>query len=460
MTTLALPLTTGRSRALTAVLAGGVLGVAYTLSPLTVLSLAVLAAVVVRAGRGLTEVETRWYWTLIAVAILVRLIAIAVLFLSADDLRPFASFFGDEHLYKSRTVWLRNIGQGISMSPADVIYSFDTVGQTSYIVILAFIQALVGDAPYGLHVMNMVLYLGAALALYRFARRSYGAVVAMAGLLILLFLPSLLFWSMSVLKEPMNAFMIVAELICAVAIVRAPQAWQKTLAAVGVLAFGAAMESLRAGGLLTAVGGTLGGLVLAWLLARGRRLILVALAAPVAIALLASAPGVHERVLFNLRQAAFYHSGHVMTNGYSYHLLEPGWYSRRMEIDDHLPANEAGQFAAKALVSYFVEPLPWRTESTAFLAYMPEQMLWYLMAAMLPFGVLAGMRRDVALTSMLAAHGALAIMLVALTSGNIGTLIRHRSLALPYLVWLSALGAQECVRLYLNRNRVANKGAA
>ncbi|HEX4913620.1 MAG TPA: hypothetical protein VFV51_06675, partial [Vicinamibacterales bacterium] len=117
MTTLALPLATGRSRALTAVLAGGVLGLAYTLSPLTVLSLAALAAVVVRAGRGLTEVETRWYWTLIAVAILVRLGAIAVLFLSADDLRPFASFFGDEHLYKSRTVWLRNIGQGISMSP-------------------------------------------------------------------------------------------------------------------------------------------------------------------------------------------------------------------------------------------------------------------------------------------------------------------------------------------------------
>ena len=42
-----------------------------------------------------------------------------------------------------------------------------------------------------------------------------------------------------------------------------------------------------------------------------------------------------------------------------------------------------------------------------------------------------------------------AILIVALTSGNIGTLIRHRSLALLYLIWLSALGAHEGVRLVI-----------
>ena len=77
------------------------------------------------------------------------------------------------------------------------------------------------------------------------------------------------------------------------------------------------------------------------------------------------------------------------------------------------------------------------------------------MVVLLPFGVMAGLRRDVLVTSMLLAHAAAAIVIVALTSGNIGTLIRHRSLVLPYLVWLSVLGGSECVRLYLNRFRVA-----
>jgi hypothetical protein len=437
-----------------AVGAGALLGLVYTLSPLTVLSLAALAAVVVRASRGLSDTELRWYWTLLSVAILVRLLAIAVLFLSADDTRPFASFFGDEDLYKSRTVWLRNVGQGIAMSPADIIYSFDTVGRTSYIFVLAYIQALVGDAPYGLHVMNMVLYLAAALALFRVARRSYGTGVAFAGLVVLLFLPSLLFWSISVLKEPMNVFMIAGQLICAVAIARAPGWPLKAAAAAGVLAFGLAMESLRAGGLVTALAGTGGGLLLAYLLSRGRRLIISLALVPPIVVVMASAPAIQDRALAGLRDAAVYHSGHVMTPGYAYRLLDSGWYARRFEIRERLTPQESARFAVKALWSYFAEPLPWRTESTALLAYVPEQMLWCSMVLVLPFGLLAGFRRDIVLTSVLIAHASVAIVLVALTSGNIGTLIRHRSLALPYLVWLSALGAHECVRLFLDRNSV------
>jgi hypothetical protein len=460
MTAIAFAASRSQPRIALALIGGGMLGVAYTLSPLSVLSLALLAWAMWRAGAGLSATERRWFWSLLSIAVLVRLIAIAVLFLSADEALPFASFFGDEDLYKSRTVWLRNIGQGIPMSPADVIYSFDTVGHTSYIYVLAYLQALVGDAPYGLHVMNMVLYLSAVLLLYRFTRRSYGGAAAMGGLFVLLFLPSLLFWSISVLKEPMNVFMIATQLLCAVAIARAPQWWQKALAAVGVIAFGLAMESLRAGGLLTAVAGTACGLLLAFVLAKGRRVAVALTVAPVVVAILAMSPAVQERVVSNLRAAALYHSGHVMTPGYAYRLLDPGWYARRLEIRDRLTPEESARFAVKALASYFTEPVPWRTESTAMLAYVPEQMVWYSMALMLPFGVIAGMRRDRVMTSMLVPHAAVAIVLVALTSGNIGTLIRHRSLALPYLVWLSVLGAFECVRLFLDRNRVLVEGSS
>ena len=39
----------------------------------------------------------------------------------ADPSRPYANFFGDEELFKSRTIWLRNIGLGVPVSPqADI----------------------------------------------------------------------------------------------------------------------------------------------------------------------------------------------------------------------------------------------------------------------------------------------------------------------------------------------------
>ena len=427
-------------------LAGVMLGVGYTLSPLSVLALAALAWASLAASRGLSENERRWFWSLISISVVIRLVAIALLFYTADPARPFASFLGDEELYKFRTLWLRNIGLGVRLSPADVIYSFDEVGNTSYIYVLAYLQALVGDAPYGLHVMNMVLYLCGVFVLYRLARRAYGGAVGMAGLLLLLLLPTLFLWSISVLKEPMSVFLIAIELSCSVAIVRAPRWWQKALAALVVIAGAAAMESLRTGGWLTVVTGTLGGLFLVYVLSRGRRLALAVIAAPVAIAIAFSLPPVQERLLSNVRLAAFNHAGHVLTPGYSYRLLHPRYYPKREQVRNIMPAGDAGQYVVKAMWSYFAQPLPWEMKSSTLLAYMPEQIAWYVMALLLPFGIYAALKRDIALTAMLTAHTAAAILIIALSSGNIGTLIRHRALAFPYLIWLSAAGAHDLFR--------------
>lgn len=450
MTSMTLPMARQQSQLWLPAIAGVLAGIVYTLSPLTLLSLTVISAAAVVAGRGLSATERRWFWCVMPIAVVLRLTILALLFLTADPSHPFASFFGDEELYKFRSIWLRNIGQAIPIAPSDVIYSFDPVGRTGHMYVLALVQAVVGDAPYGLHLLTMTMYLCGVLAMYRFMRVSYGHVVAMAGLIGLLFLPSLLVWSISILKEPMNVFMLTAQFMCAVWIVRAPEPWQKMRAAAGVAAFAFAMESLRAGGVATAMVGTTGGITLAYVVARGRRLVAALLLVPLVVAILFSIPAVRDRAVGGLRRAAFYHAGHVLTPGFSYQLVQPRYYIRR-DLILNMPPVDVGRYAVKAMWSYFAEPLPWRTESRVVLAYLPEQFLWYLMALLIPFGVVAGLRRDALVTSMLVAHAAVAIVLVALTSGNIGTLIRHRSLALPYLLWLSALGAQECARLLTDR---------
>jgi hypothetical protein len=446
VSTIALP-ALRRESAMAIVAAGGVLlGVAYTLSPLSVLTLAALTWASIAASRGLSEREHRWYWSIIVTSVVIRLIAIALLFYTADPAKPFASFFGDEELYKFRTIWLRNIGAGLPMSPADVIYSYDDVGHTSYVFVLAYVQALVGDAPYGLHVMNMGLFMCGLLGLYRLARASYGAVVAMAGLIVLLCLPSLALWSISVLKEPMSLLMIAVEIACVVAIARAPRWWQKAAALVVTIASARAMETLRTGGELAFVAGAVGGLLLAFVLRRGRRLAVAMIAAPVIIAIAASLPAVQDRVLSNLRYAAMYHAGHVLTPGYSYRLVSDGYYVRRELLRDNMPPADVSRFVVKAVASYFAQPVPWEMKSRTMLAYLPEQVVWYFIALLLPFGIYAGLKRDIVLTSVLAAHAAAAIVIVALSSGNIGTLIRHRSLVMPYVVWLSAAGAHDLAR--------------
>ena len=437
-----------------AIVAGIVLGVLYTLSPLTVLSLTALGALVWRISRELTPRERTWFATVVAIAIAVRLAAIAALFVFADPSRPYANFFGDEELFKSRTVWLRNIGLGIPVSPADMIYVFDDVGRSSYMYLLAYIQALVGDAPYGNNVLNATLYVAAVVILFWFMRRYFGQMAALSGAIFLLFVPSLFSWSISVLKEPLYIFVAAIELICAVAIVRAPKLWQRAAAIVAVVACAYLLGTLRVGGTLLAAVGTLVGLPAGLLATRPKLAWPVIAAVPIAVVILAMQPRVQERALLAVQDAAFQHWGHVATPGYSYKLLDPRLYidmGRRTVYTMTWP--EAGRYVTRAFWSFVTVPRSSQIESRSALAYLPEQALWYSLLLLTPIGVIAGMRRDPVLTCLLLAHGLAAAGMVALTSGNIGTLIRHRGLTLPYFTWLAALGA--CSVIYWLASRPA-----
>lgn len=439
------------------VAAGAALGVAYTLSPLTVLALGGLLWVMHWAGRDLTGREQQWYWSLIVTALVTRLVVIAGLFLLADPAQPYATLFGDEELFKSRAMWVRNIGLGVPISPADMIYSYDPVGRGGYLFFLAYLQALVGFAPYGAHVMNASLYLAGTLVLYRLVRPAYGAVVAIGGLATLLFLPSLFVWSVSMLKEPMYSLVAAIEIVLATLIVRAPRNWQKVLALAGVIACAALLAGLRTGGALVPAIGVSIGLVSGYVATRPRALLALAVAVPLVLVVALTQSSVQDRLLSLARESARYHAGHVLTPGYSYRLIDPRFYVEWTTIHT-MPPREAAAFVVKALGSYFVQPLPWQMSSTSLRAYLPEQVLWYAMILLAPLGLAAGFRINPVLTGMLAAHAAAVIVLVALNSGNIGTLIRHRGLALPYLVWLSALGAHEGLRRLTRPETLTDKG--
>ena len=419
--------------------AGIVLGVCYSLSPMTVLCLPLLVVMSMWAGRGLSPGERRWFIGLLAVAVLARLAVIAGLFLTADPGQPFATLFGDEEFFKYRSMWMRNIGLGLPISRADFIYAYDDVGQSSYLYVLAYLQALLGALPYGVHVLNATVYLAGVLLVYRYVRPVFGRVAALTGLALLLFFPSLFVWSISALKEPMYTLVAVGELLCCLWLVRGRTWWHRVAAAIGLVVAVVALDSLRRGGMLVGIAGAVGGVTLGMLGSRPRLAWAALAAAPVLVVALFLVPPTQQRLLASARETASYHSGHIGSSGYSYKILDPRYYHDR-KLLAQMPPREAGQYVVRSVISYVTEPVPWRAESAGLRAYLPEQMLWYVLLVFVPFGLVAGFRLDPLLTGLLASHAGALIMMVALTSGNIGTLIRHRGLALPYLAWLTGLG--------------------
>jgi hypothetical protein len=310
-----------------------------------------------------------------------------------------------------------------------------------------------GAAPYGVHVMNAGLYLIAVAVLWKVVRPTFGSVASFFGAALLLLLPSLFMWSISALKEPLYFLVAALTLAAAVQIVRAPTAWQRIAAVAVVGVSGFILQTLREGGLALAIGGVTGGLALTALVKRPR----LALAAVVLLPILGAAaltrPAVQERAWSVIHQAADKRWGHVNTPGLTYKLLDGHYYADRGNIKS-MTARDAVIYVVRAATSYVTVPLPWQIESRSALVFLPEQMVWYAMVCLIPIGILAGLRRDPLLTCLLIAHGGVAAVVVALSGGNVGTLIRHRGLALPYFVWLSGLGAVAVGSALLAHRRV------
>jgi uncharacterized membrane protein len=80
--------------------------------------------------------------------------------------------------------------------------------------------------------------------------------------------------------------------------------------------------------------------------------------------------------------------------------------------------------------------------------------VWYLLVGFAPVGLVFALRRDVLVASLLLTHAVVAALLIAFTSGNIGTLVRHRGFALPYLIWISAVGACELLARGVSSGRI------
>jgi len=418
--------------------------VVCVLSPLAVWFAIAIVAVVGLLVRGLEPAERRWVVAIVAVAVVLRLAAIAGLFLSADHTRvPFAALFGDEDYFIKRSLWLRNVSLGLNVTRFDLEYAFEPNGSSSFINLLAAVQAIVGPAPYGLHLISVVFYIGAVLLLYRVARRSFGRAPSIVGLVVLLFLPSLFAWSIAVLKEPPFVLLSAIALTLAVTLTRTNSWGARALAVAGLVAVAAVLQTLRADGGAFVIAGTVAGLALGFLAARPRLFVAALVAAPIAAALVLRLPEVQLRAYAALQRAARQHWGAVVVSpGISYRLLDDRFYGD-VNVASDLRAGEAARYLVRAAVSYATLPLPWQAQSRAAAAYIPEQVIWYVLAVLAAAGLLTAFQRDPHLAALLVAYAGLLAVGAALTDGNLGTLVRHRGLTLPYLVWFGGVGGCE-----------------
>jgi len=416
-------------------------GVLYALSPLSLVLMVVMALLIRWACRGLRGRERSWVMALLVGAVALRVAVVCAIALTADPQRAsFRSLYPDGQYALERSLWLRNALLGIPIAPLDMAEAFHEYGRSLYYYPLAWLQVLFGPAPYALHLTSVVWYFSAAIGLYRLVRTSYGSATAFAGLALILCLPSLLLWSMAPLKESLYFSMSSLAVVATLRTVRSRR-WTRAAGAAVITGLAVAVAArLRAGGLAITLGGLAAGLALAVTFTHRRLAVAVMIVAPIAAAIALTRPAVQETIFHEIRKGAETHVGYVMTPGSNYRLLGFEFYNRSRR-GYSLTRAEVIRYTGAAVRDFVLVPKPWAPNTRNDIAMVPQQLLWYAIVIFSVPGLIAGLRRDALLTGLLFATALVGAAAIAPASGNVGTLIRHRDIIVPFLVWIGALGA-------------------
>lgn len=439
------------------VVGGVALGTFYALSPMTVWFLIAMAGVCFCAGRGLPVMERRMVWGVIAIAVAVRVLAIALLFFTSDPgTNPSFFWDGDGVYLKHRALTIRDVWLGVPTSPSAFTEAFSRIyGWSSYLYLLAYTQYLTAPSPFGVHLLNVLLFTSAAVVLFRMVRPAFGAASAWLGLALMLLLPTLIAWSVAALKEALYVCLAAIAVRAVVMAARATPTYARLAGLALLVSAVAANSTVRAGASVIMGGGIAIGVVGSVLVRRLILLLLVVVILPIGAVWLWRQPEVPSAVINRLRPAAVTHMGNVRTVGNSYKLLDQRIYSDHDYVVKTITPEEALRFTVRAVVSFVVMPLPWQVSSRAEFVFLGQQVVWYLLVIFAGVGVVAGLRRDSLVTCLLAGIAVVGGVTIALNSGNLGTMVRFRDTIVPFVVWLSARGAVSLVDVVASRGAIA-----
>ena len=421
-----------------------------------------LAALLLRyAGRGLADSERRLLFSMLAVALAVRAAAIVVLFLlgipSLNDMSV-GALSGDEAYNLSRALRARDVLRGLGDTRYDRFVLTDEYGRNSYVTLLTWLQMAFGPTPYSAKLLNALFYTTGATILFRVARPAFGPVPAFVGLGAVLALPSLLYSSVTLLKDSLYFMATAVVFASVVTVVRRGTVGPRVIAGAAAVAGLWVVGDLRRGAIPLAVTGIVVGLILRVVAARPWRMAAAASAAALGLLIAGLQPTLRDRAVAVVASAARIHSGHVFTVGHAYKLLDDGFYVNPSDPNTpppELTPAQALRFVVRGLVRFVVTPLPWEIASRSEWAFLPEHLIWFLAIGLLPFGLAAGWARDPLVATLLVGYVLPTAITLALTNDNIGTLLRLRGLVTPYWMWLSALGLCQVAQWVLTMERSA-----
>ena len=154
---------------------------------------------------------------------------------------------------------------------------------------------------------------------------------------------------------------------------------------------------------------------------------------------------VNDAIIGTLGKFIDLQRGYVLTGGSTYKIYDERFYQGHSVNINPLAFFE---YLPKGLIYFLFTPFPWGIHTKLQLIACPQIILWYILALFAFLGILS-IKKDKRASALIALLYIFFITsALALSSGNIGTALRHRDIVLPLFFVFSAGGLE---RLFKRR---------
>lgn len=316
-------------------------------------------------------------------------------------------------------------------------------GWSIYLYVIGFFYYLFNYSPIAVMFINCLIGALGAFFIYKVSL-NFGKIVSRVAFLLAAFLPNLVIWSTANFKEPSYIFL---NLLSLWAIIRYFET--KKLYYLGVLLFALLVElklTQAEAWLILFIPVILS--VIFYFIPK-RTIILVLIMGFIMTTLIQKNQFFIQHFKQDIISKLYVkHIGHINTPGISYRVLSDKYY-KNSDLIGQIENVELASAVLKSFTHFLFEPFPNRLIYKNFIFLYFPTLLWYILLLFFFYGLacMSGYSREclIPLYCFLFSSS----FVIALTSGNVGTLIRHRDMATPFFLIISSVGIAHS---FLNKN--------
>ncbi len=433
------------------IITGILLGIAPAFATVFLFALAVSAWVL----RWFPPAERRFVVTVFLVGLSLRYLLTLIfhLFSLSHGNGGIVSFIGGDSIgYSGAALTLSKIIQGHATLPMPIyigdvyrgiLSNWDfSFYQNVYSYLLTSIYFLFDYSPLAAKFMNCFFNSMAGVIVYAIAKRIYTVRIAKISMLFFMFFPTLIIWSTENLKDSLFLMLTLLSLWSLLQFqTNRRKIYLALLFLIVALLIGIRLKTfVKFFVIVSAVSAVL---FYATVILKNnlKRLAVTG----IIIAALLLGIGIQRKIDIYAHIKPFViksmttHIGHITTGGTNYKLFPDSFYTRSDALDNITPRDTA-RYLIKSSFYFLLVPFPWDVETRHQLLFLPQTLLWYIYLCLAVIGTAYSLNKHRRDSLSLILYVLAVTFCLGASSGNIGTVIRHRDLISPIIFILSAVG--------------------